>query len=97
MLRHMNSASPSMGEAGAKRREGVISRTSTPIAEEGPEQRGGTAFLDASDHLWAVVAGRLLENARAMLDPTALRIVGAEIEPPQPREADGLRTHRAGL
>jgi hypothetical protein len=32
-----------------------------------------------------------------MLDPTALRIVGAEIEPPQPREADGLRTHRAGL
>src|SRR5689334_16951570 len=43
------------------------------------------------------MAGWLLENARTVLDPAAFGIVGAEINPPDLRQRDRRRTHRAWL
>src|SRR6267154_5208604 len=43
------------------------------------------------------MAGRLLEDARAVLDSAALRIVGGEIKPPDTSERYRRGTHRAGL
>lgn len=43
------------------------------------------------------MAGWLLEEASAMLDTAALGIMGAEVEPPDPREGDGGCAHGAWL
>src|SRR6185312_11012018 len=61
------------------------------------QQRTRPRLADAAIDLRPVVAGRLLENARPVVDPTALRIVGAKIEPADTGEGDRLRAHRAGL
>lgn len=44
-----------------------------------------------------MVAGGLVVEAPAMLDAAAFGIVGAEIEPPDPRKGDGGRAHGAWL
>ncbi len=44
-----------------------------------------------------MVAARLLEDAGPVLDAAALRVVGREIDAPQPRERDGGGAHRAGF
>ena len=43
------------------------------------------------------MAGRLLEDAGAVLDPAALGVGGTEVEPAQPGEGDRLRAHGARL
>ena len=43
------------------------------------------------------MAGRLAEDARAVLDAAALRIGGAVVEPAEARERDGGGAHRARL
>ena len=52
---------------------------------------------DAGIDLRPVVAGRLAEDARAVVDPAALGIGGAVVEPPQAGEGDRLGAHRTGL
>jgi len=44
-----------------------------------------------------MVAGRVGEDVRPVLDAAALGIASAEIEPAQPRQRNGRRAHRAGL
>jgi hypothetical protein len=44
-----------------------------------------------------VVAGRLVENARAVLDAAPLGVIGPKIDSPQARERDRRRAHRAWL
>src|SRR3546814_9562928 len=56
-----------------------------------------TTLFRSADHLRAVVAGRLLEDARAMVDAAALGIVGAVHQPAEPGKADRRRAHRTGL
>src|SRR3546814_20869286 len=56
-----------------------------------------TTLFRSADHLRAVVAGRLLEDARAMVDAAALGIVGAVPQPAEPGKADRPRAHRTGL
>ena len=51
----------------------------------------------AADDLGPVMAGGLLEDARPVLDPTALGVRRAEVEPPQPGEGDCLGAHGAGF
>src|SRR3546814_4423610 len=65
--------------------------------EEAAQHRCASLLLHAADHLRAVVAGRLLEDARAMVDAAALGIVGAVHQPAEPGKADRRRAHRTGL
>ena len=74
--------------------------------EHGPQRRPakksrssarGARLLDPAVDLGRVVAGRLAEDARPVLDATALGVGRAEVEPPDARERDGRRAHRAGL
>ena len=65
--------------------------------EEPPQQFAGARRVDAAIDLRAVMAGRLGEEARAVLDRAALGIAGAEIEPAQARERDRGGAHGAGL
>ena len=51
----------------------------------------------AADDLGPVVAGGLLKDAGTVLDPAALGVGRAEIEPPQPGEGDCLGAHGAGF
>ena len=50
--------------------------------EEGFEQRGGFRLADAAVNVGRVVAGGLAKEPGAVLDGTAFRIAGAEIEAP---------------
>src|SRR6266571_5580234 len=68
-----------------------------PRPKKPAQELAGGAFGDAAVNLRAVVAGRLVEDARAVLDPAALCIVGGEIEPADPREPDRRGAHRARL
>ena len=43
------------------------------------------------------MAGGLIEDSGAVLDPAPLLVVGSEINPPQPGERNCRGTHRAGL
>src|SRR6266481_3696771 len=70
---------------------------SPPRPKKLAQQLTGGAFGDAAVNLRAVVASRLVEDARAVFDPAAFCIVGGEIEPADPRQADRRGTHRAGL
>ena len=54
--------------------------------KERREQRGTSRLLDPADNLRAMVAGRLLEDARSMIDAASLGIVSAEGQPAQARE-----------
>jgi len=72
------------------------SRTS-PIAKKGAQQTAGAPFLDPAVNFRPVMGGRLVEQARAMLDCPAFWIVGAEIEPAQAGQGDRGRAHRARL
>src|SRR5260221_8386738 len=68
-----------------------------PLLEEILQQRGRLALADSTINLGAVVAGRLREDARPVLDPAAFRIVGAEIDPAHPEQSDRRGAHRARL
>src|SRR5262245_6155179 len=68
-----------------------------PRAEEGAQKLPRRPLADAAIDLRPVVAGRLSEEAGAMLDGAALRVAGAEIEPAEPGEGDRRRAHGAGL
>ena len=74
----------------------VIPLSLTACLEETAEQRRGAAFLYAADDLGPVVAGGLLKDAGTVLDPAALGVGRAEIEPPQPGKGDclGVTWHR---
>jgi ceramide glucosyltransferase len=65
--------------------------------EERAEQGGGLALADAAIDLRRVVAGRARKDPWPVLDAAALGVARPEVESPDPREADRLRTHRAGL
>ena len=54
-------------------------------------------FADAADDLGAVVARRGVEYAGAVIDPAALRVVGAENQAADAKQADGVGAHRAGF
>ena len=58
---------------------------------------GGAGFADAGIDIRCVVAGRLAEDAGAVLDAAALGIGCAVVEPPDARERDGGGAHRARL
>lgn len=49
--------------------------------------------MKATDDLRHMVAGRLVEDPRAVLDAPALRIIRPEVEPPDPRKGDRLGAH----
>src|SRR5918997_681355 len=70
---------------------------STPPLEELPQQGRRLALADAAIDLGSVVAGRLVEEAHAVLHRSALGVVGGEIDPPDAREGDRGRAHGAGL
>src|SRR5579864_8002081 len=72
-------------------------QSSPPLPEEAAQQLGPARLVDPAIDLRAVVAGRLLEEARAVLDGAALGIVGAEIEAADARERDRGGAHGAGL
>ena len=59
--------------------------------------RAGAALGDAAIDFRAVMTARLVEDARAVLDPAAFRVVGAEIEPADARQRDRRGAHRARL
>ncbi len=83
------------GEAASTRSNNA--RSSAPRLKERAQQLTRRPLADAAIDLRAMVAGRLGEEARAMLDGAALGIAGAEIEPAQPGEGDRRRAHGAGL
>ena len=67
------------------------------LGEELHQQLRRGSPVDPAVDLGRVVAGRLVEHARAVLDAAALGIGSAEIEPADTRERDGSRAHGAGL
>ena len=73
------------------------SKDSSPPREEPPQQLGRLGLPDAAIDLRRVVAGRLREEARAVLDRAALRVVGREIEAADAGERDRARAHRTRL
>src|SRR5215472_215123 len=68
-----------------------------PIAKKGAQQTAGMPLLDPAINFGPVMGGRLVEQARAVLDSTSLRVVGAEIEPAQAGQGDCGGAHRARL
>ena len=52
--------------------------------KETPQQLRSAGLLHAADDLGPAVAGRLLKDAGAVLDPPALGVGGTEVEPAQP-------------
>ncbi len=68
-----------------------------PVLEESFEKFAGADLFDAADDLGPVVAGRLGEDAGAVLDAAALGVIGTKIEPADAGEADGGGAHRARL
>src|SRR3712207_3449499 len=77
--------------------EGGTLRRSAPLTEEGAEQVAALLRQHAAQHLRAGVAGRLLEEAGAVQDGAALRILRAEDEAADAGVADRARAHGAGL
>jgi putative glutamine amidotransferase len=75
----------------------MIRATLPPRLEKPLQQRRRFRFGDAAIDLRPVMAGRLIEDARPVLDAAALRIVGAEEQAADAEEGDGLRAHGAGL
>jgi hypothetical protein len=65
--------------------------------EKALEQPGAFSLADAADDLRPVVAGCGFQHAGAVLDPAALGVVGAEDQPANAEEADGLGAHGAGF
>ena len=66
-----------------------------PLGEKGAKQLGRFLFADAAEHVRAVVAGRLRENARSVDDPAAFRVLGAQSgAPSSARPRRPLRTWR---
>ena len=63
--------------------------------EEAAQQVAGGALGDPAIDFRAVMAGRLVENSRAVLDAAAFRVVSPEIKPADAREADRRGAHRA--
>ena len=57
-----------------RERQGRASAPSTAAREKGPQQRAGPRLLDPAVDLRRVVAGRLAEDARAVLDAAALGV-----------------------
>ena len=68
-----------------------------PHGEEGAQQGRRRALGHTADHLGPVMRGGLVEDARPVLDPAALRVVGAEHQPADAKERDRRGAHRAGL
>src|SRR5215469_187554 len=69
----------------------------SPLAKERAQQRAGAALVDAAVDLRSMMAGRLSENARAVLDAPGFRVIGAKIEAADARQRNRRRAHRAGL
>jgi hypothetical protein len=69
----------------------------TPVLEKSSEQVRRLRVSDPAIHLRGVVAGRLVEEADAMLDGARLFVGGAKIKPGNPREGDRAGAHRAGF
>ncbi len=65
--------------------------------EEGFEECRRLGFGEAGIDLWRVMAGRLAENARSVLDAAAFRVAGSVVEPPDAGERDRGRAHRTGF
>ena len=70
---------------------------SAPRAEEFAEHRRRGGLADAAEYRRRVVAGRLGEDAGAVVDAARLGIGGAIINPGDPRERDRAGAHRARL
>src|SRR3984893_8210598 len=91
---------PSSGLAVVAARPGdfgrlLAARRLAAVAKEGAQQLAGALLLDAAVNLGPVVGGRLLEEARPVLDCPALWVVGAEIKPAKASQADRRGAHRA--
>ena len=61
------------------------------------EHSSAVALSHAPDHFWPVMTGRLIVNARSVLDPAPLRVLGEKDQATDPGKGNGLRTHRAGF
>ncbi|GAA4749203.1 hypothetical protein GCM10023264_14330 [Sphingomonas daechungensis] len=70
---------------------------SAPVTEEIAEKLRGFRLTNPTENVRAMVAGWLVEHARAMDDPAAFRIFSSKSEPIQPRQCDRSRTHGAGF
>ena len=70
---------------------------SPPFLKKPAQQLRGFAFAQPAIDFRRVMAGRLREKARPVLDGAAFRIARGEIEPPHPGKRDRRRAHGAGL
>jgi NTE family protein len=62
---------------------------SAPIHEEAAQKRGRRRLTDSGINLWRMMAGGRAKEADPVLDPAALRIAGAVIEPANAGEGNG--------
>ena len=67
------------------------------IAKKGAQQTGGAPLSNPAIDFRPMMGGRLVEQARAMLDRAGFRIIGAEVQPAQAGQGDRRGTHRAWL
>jgi hypothetical protein len=70
---------------------------SSSRGEKFAQQGGGGVRADAADHLWAVVALGVVEDAGALLYPAGLGVAGAIDHPCDPSGGDGGGADRARL
>src|SRR5260370_227797 len=68
-----------------------------PRYKEFAHRLRSAALGDAGVDLGPVMAGRLVEDARTVLDTAAFRIVGGEIKPADAGKTDRRGAHRARL
>ena len=64
---------------------------SPPVAEEPPKKVGRRRLADTGVNLWRMVAGGRVKETDAVLDPAALRVGSAVVEPADAGEGDGRR------
>src|SRR6185503_1790492 len=70
---------------------------SAPLPEESAQQFARFTFTESGIELGLMMAGRLVEDARTVLDAAALGIGGPPVEPADAGEGNRLGAHRAGL
>src|SRR5690606_16583736 len=66
---------------------------SAPVAEEITQEAGALLLAQAAVNVRRVVARGLGEQAGAVLDAAALRIIRAKVHPAHPKQRNGSRAH----
>src|SRR5688572_29488996 len=99
-MRRLRNSDGTHGSRHSLRSAGMTVREWPDLAlalEERLQQRRALHFIQTAEHFRPMMAGRLLEDLRAVLHATALGIAGGEDDAPEPGERDRGRAHRARL